>query len=87
MRLFRDGTKPLKHRFRPSGQSRRTFLQVRLSEVAVYVFTCFVAKQSDSERLKRIIFKNGLLATSEWNCLTMEDQLVALRSTQPEVFS
>ena len=33
-RIFRDETKPSKHRFKPTEQNRRTSLQVRLSEVA-----------------------------------------------------
>ena len=33
-RQFRGETIPSKHRFKPSEQSRRTSLQVRLSEVA-----------------------------------------------------
>ena len=34
LRQFRGETKPSKRRFKPSGQIRRTSLQVRLSEVA-----------------------------------------------------
>ena len=39
MRQFRDETKPSKHRFRPSGQTRRTSLQVTQVK-SVVVSTC-----------------------------------------------